>query len=134
LAQKAAQLTRGSVVDKRWLGGTLSNWPIIKRALLIYKVLSLYHILIPDGLPRYKRLLRWFKGWQKIKKPTILILFNPENHPNICREAKANCIPTIGFIKTTKSLVDFPIYLNSSSLTSLYTSTNALVKAIQTTL
>jgi len=134
LAQKAAQLTHGSVVNKRWLGGTLSNWSIIKRGLLIYKVLSLYHFLIPDGLPRYKRLRRWFKGWQKISKPTVLILFNPENHPNICREAKANSVPIIGFTKNTKSLVDFPIYLNSSSLTSLYTSTNALVKAIQTTL
>lgn len=111
-------------VNKRWIGGVLTNNFYIQKTIKDYKELqrqleSEDSDLNKKELSRAKlKLAKYEKGLGGLLKfntmPSALIIIDPKYEATAAREAKVMKIPTIGILDTNSDMlsVDFPILAN----------------------
>ncbi len=119
-------------VNHRWLGGTLTNFPTIRKS--IEKMKELEQILFGEGSEKlkkkersrltrlYNKKLKNFVGIKDMEKlPDVMIIVDTEHEKNAVRETKRLKIPTIGIVDTNcdPEDVDYPIPGNDDAFRSI---------------
>ena len=133
IVENLALETQQSFVNKRWLGGTLTNWKTISYSI---KKLDELEILISDKNANInfskKELLNLSREKDKLNLniggirhlggiPDVAIVFDAVKDKLAILEAKKLNIPVIGILDTNADpdLVDFPIPGNDDALRSI---------------
>lgn len=124
--------TGTSYVNERWLGGTITNFVMIKRS--IDKLDGLKTGLAAGAYKKYTkkervllerevaRLERFFGGITTLKdKPDMLIVIDIRREATAIREAKRKGVITVGIVDTNADPgeVDFPIPMNDDATKAL---------------
>jgi small subunit ribosomal protein S2 len=119
-------------VSERWVGGSLTNFPEIKKR--IAKLLDLREQKEKGGFDKYtkkERLLidremedmtKNFQGLTGVNKtPDALFVVDPKKEHIACTEAHKMDLPIIGILNTDCNLkkVNFPIVANDASVSSI---------------
>jgi len=119
-------------VAERWVGGTLTNFPEIKKRII--KLLDLRTQKETGGLDKYtkkERLLidremedmtKNFQGLTGITRtPDVMFVIDPKKEQMAVTEAKKMGLPVISVLNTDCNLkqVDFPIIANDASVSSI---------------
>lgn len=119
-------------VSERWVGGSLTNFPEIKKR--IAKLLDLREQKEKGGFDKYtkkERLLidremedmtKNFQGLTGITKtPDAIFVVDPKKEHIACTEARKMDLPIIGILNTDCNLkkVNFPIVANDASVSSI---------------
>lgn len=119
-------------VSERWVGGSLTNFPEIKKR--ITKLLDLRDQKEKGGLDKYtkkERLLidremddmtKNFQGLTGITKtPDMMIVIDPKKEHIAVTEAHKMNIPVIGLLNTDSNLkhVEYPVIGNDASVSSI---------------
>ena len=119
-------------VNERWVGGTLTNFPEIKKR--ITKLLDLRDQKEKGGLDKYtkkERLLidremddmtKNFQGLTYITKtPDVLFVVDPKKEHIAVTEAHKMNLPVIGLMNTDSNTkqVEYPIVANDASVSSI---------------
>ena len=144
IVKKAAIESGMPYVVERWLGGTLTNFEIIKRA--INKLIDAKKISEGEGFQELKnrdkvKLIKEIVKRDKLvgglvglkKAPEILILFGVKDEQNAITEARVKGVKTIGLVDTNANpnLVDFPIPANDDATKSLELFANIFSKTVK---
>lgn len=121
-----------SYVNERWLGGTITNFVMIKRS--IDKLEELKTGLASGAYKKYTkkervllerevaRLERFFGGISGLKeRPDMLIIVDIRREATAIREAKRKGVETVGIVDTNAdpNEVDFPIPMNDDATKAL---------------
>jgi small subunit ribosomal protein S2 len=129
-------------VIERWIGGTLTNFPEIKKR--ITKLLDLRAQKEKGGLEKYtkkERLLidremedmtRNFEGVTGLtKSPDVMFVIDPKKEHIAVTEAHKVNIPVIGILNTDCNIkdVEYPIVANDGSVTSINFFLEAITEA-----
>ena len=129
-------------VNERWVGGTLTNFPEIKKR--ISKLLDLRDQKEKGGLDKYtkkEKLLndremadmnKNFQGISGITKtPDVLLVIDPKKEHIAVTEAHKMKLPVIGILNTDCNMkeVDYPIVANDGSISSITFFLDALMDA-----
>jgi small subunit ribosomal protein S2 len=129
-------------VSERWVGGTLTNFPEIKKRIV--KLLDLRDQKEKGGLDKYtkkERLLidremddmtKNFQGITGITKiPDVVFVIDPKKEHIAVTEAHKMNLPVIGVLNTDCNLkqVEFPIVANDASVLSITFFVNAIKDA-----
>jgi len=119
-------------VTERWIGGTLTNFPVISKRLEHFR--NLEEMKKKGELKKYvkreqhefdvelQKLERQFGGLKNmIKLPDALLIVDAYKEKLAIKEAKMKNIPVIGFCDTNAdpTIIDYPIPMNDDSITSL---------------
>ncbi len=119
-------------VVSRWLGGTLTNFSVIKGRIVHYETLK--ENQVKGAFAKYTKkeqlnftkeiakMSKTFEGLLKLKKlPEILFVVDGEAHITAIREARRLGIPVVAIIDTNDdpSSVDYPIIANDHSRKSI---------------
>jgi ribosomal protein S2 len=115
-----------SLVDTRWVGGTLTNWKQVAESISVYsnfkKKYSNFLFAQNIRLPIHQRNDKRYKYLEPISKnlPDFIIVTNPEENHLALKEAKILKIPVIGFINSNLkpeiiNLIDYGIPGNNKS-------------------
>ncbi len=115
-------------VINRWLGGTLTNFSVIRARILHYEGLKEKNAKGAFAKYTKKEQLSFaketakmtgsFEGIVKLKKlPDAVFIVDGEAHMTTIREAKIMKIPVVAIIDTNDdpSLIDYPIFANDHS-------------------
>lgn len=138
---QAAIKARCHYVNKKWIGGLLTNWYATKRRLHKFKNLRLEQKtgkrLLKRDAARLKRKLSYLQAYlggiqYMTKLPDIAIIMDQHKEYTALRECIILGIPTVCLIDTDcdPDLVDFPIPANDDTRTSIQFILNKLVFAI----
>lgn len=127
--REAAQRIGQPYVAGRWLGGTISNFPEIKKRIdrladLVEKRESgelaktrtkLERVFIDREIERLQTRLSGLVGVSKL--PAALVIVDTKHEAHATKEAKASGIPVIGLMSSDCDLADakFPIVMNDAS-------------------
>nr|YP_008994384.1 ribosomal protein S2 [Viviania marifolia]AGV02813.1 ribosomal protein S2 [Viviania marifolia] len=143
LVARAAIRSRCHYVNKKWLGGMLTNWSTTKTRLQKFKDLRtkqkmgrLSHLPKRDAamLKRQLSHLQKYLGGIKYMTglPDIVIIIDQQKEYTALRECITLGIPTISLIDTNSDpdLADIPIPANDDSIASIRFILNKLVFAI----
>lgn len=119
-------------VNERWIGGTLSNYPEIKKRIA---ELEKYQKESKTGeLEKYtkkervvlakkmERLEKYYTGLLTLKKnPDALIVIDPKKESIAVTEARDLGIPVIGILNTDSNIkgIDFPVVGNDGAMASI---------------
>ena len=129
-------------VSERWVGGTLTNFPEIKKRIV--KLLDLRDQKEKGELEKYtkkERLLidremadmtKNFQGVTGITKtPDVLFVVDPKKEHIAVTEAHKMNLPVIGLLNSDSNLkqVEFPIVANDASVSSVTFFVNAVKQA-----
>ncbi len=130
--KSAAESLSLPYVSERWIGGTLTNFPEIRKRIT---ELENYKKEKAEGsLEKYTKkeqhdfgeeigkLSRFFDGFSSLKKlPDAVFLVDPEAHDTAVREAKKLSIPVIAIIDTNDdpSKIDYPIFASDHGVKSI---------------
>jgi small subunit ribosomal protein S2 len=143
IVKKAAQKSGSPYVNFRWIGGMLTNFDVIKKAIDGYK--KDIEFLAKDDkaglskkeLSRIQRKVekgdKNFGGLTELKKkPDVLILIGAHDEKNAILEARAASIKTIALVDTNSNpgLIDYPIPANDDATKSLELFSNLFADAI----
>ncbi len=119
-------------VISRWLGGTITNFPIIRKRVVYYEELEEKEK--KGGFEKYtkkeqrkfaeeiQKMSGNFEGLRPLlKTPDILFFVDANAHNTAIREARKAGVPTVGIIDTNDdpSEVDYPIFANDHSAKSV---------------
>ncbi len=119
-------------VSERWVGGTLTNFPEIKKRII--KLLDLREQKEKGGLEKYTKkerlmidremddMTKNFQGVTGITKvPDCLFVIDPKKEHIAVIEAKKIKIPIIAVLNTDCNLkeIDYPIVANDASVSSI---------------
>lgn len=131
-AVEVARDTGIAVVTERWLGGTITNFPQIKKSIekladLKGKLASGYfakhtkkeRILIEREI---ERLERFFGGITNLENtPDLLVVVDIRKEATAVREARRKGIPVVGIVDSNSDPndVDFPIPMNDDATKAL---------------
>lgn len=141
----AEEATRAGMfyVTERWLGGTLTNFPTIrKRVQRMADIEKMEADGTFDALPKkevielkkeHDRLARYFGGIREMEKaPQALFVVDPMKEQNAIKEARKLKIPVFGIVDTNcdPDLVDYVIPGNDDATRSVKIITAVLVNAI----
>lgn len=131
-------------VNKRWIGGTLTNFGVISKRINHLK--KLREDRAKGELEKYlkkeqrlfdeeiKHLEEIFSGLENLLKPSdILIVVNINEHDTAVREARRLKIPIIALVNTDAdpALVDWPIPCNDNARSSIRFIMQELDKVIE---
>lgn len=129
-------------VDGRWIGGTLTNWPEIKKRLAVFEDLSKQkekgeltkytkkeRILIDKQLSNMEGMFGGIVGMKDL--PKALFVVDPGKEAIAVSEANKMKIPVIALASTDCDIskVDFPILGNDSAVSSISYFVNEIVSA-----
>lgn len=119
-------------VVERWLGGTITNWPIISKRIEYFKELErkkkegeLEKYTKKERLQIDKELKTLEEKFQGIKElprlPDAIFLSDLKKDEGALKEARLKRIPTIAICDTNvdPTLVDFPIPANDDAISSI---------------
>lgn len=130
--QEVAKETGQYYVSERWLGGTLTNFEMIKKSLTKlkkmkeakeageYKEFTKKERLLLDR--EITRLERFFGGLQGlIEKPDILVIIDLKKEKGAAREARRTGVTTIGIADTNTDpdMVDYALPMNDDATKAL---------------
>nr|YP_009519096.1 ribosomal protein S2 [Callipsygma wilsonis]AYC65008.1 ribosomal protein S2 [Callipsygma wilsonis] len=119
--KKTAQKCDSWYIDKRWLGGFLTNWEITKRSISEIRI-------------KKKPFSKNLEGVQTMYElPDIIIIVGQQKEINLVKECKKLEIPCVTILDTNcnPSLTNFFIPANDDSLRSVSFILNQLSKAIK---
>lgn len=131
-------------VITRWLGGTLTNFPIIKERLNYYQNLKLRKER--GELAKYtkkeqslfgkelNKLSIKFEGLVKLERlPDAIFIINGKSHETAVREAKRTNIPIIAMIDTNDNPegINFPIIANDHAKASIVWIVDRILEKIE---
>jgi small subunit ribosomal protein S2 len=132
VVQNQARRSGMHFVSERWLGGTLTNFSVIRNRLKRLEYLEelensnrikMYSKKMQSSILRTKaKMLRNLSGIRKMAKlPSVLVLIDPGREKNALREANRLGIPTIAVIDTDcdPERVDIPIPANDDAMRSI---------------
>lgn len=129
----AAESLNMPFVTSRWVGGTLTNFPEIKKRLnrleelraakisgdLAKKYTKKEQILIAREVAKMEEL---FSGISSLKGlPDVLVIVDPKKELNAVLEAKRLGVPTVAILSTDCDVneIDYPIVANDASRASI---------------
>ncbi len=127
-----AKELNASFVDKRWLGGTLTNHRIISGRIEYYKKLK--SDIERGALERYtkrerlgmekemQKLEEIFCGLQNFERlPAMLVIVDANLHLTAVKEARHLRIPVVAFVNTDSDpdLVNYPVLGNNKAKTGI---------------
>lgn len=130
--KKTAEECKMPYINIRWLGGTFTNFPIIKKRIEYFK--SIEKKKETGDLEKYtkkerlefdreiQKLEQKFGGIKKMDKiPEAIFILDIDKENSALKEAKAMGVKTIAVIDTNAdpNLVDFPIPANDDSVSSI---------------
>ncbi|MBI2109506.1 MAG: 30S ribosomal protein S2 [Parcubacteria group bacterium] len=142
--EEAARTLELPYVTKRWIGGTLTNFPEIKKR--VARLTTLVEQKKEGKLDVYTkkerllldreiaRLETFFRGIVKMEKtPDMLFIIDPRHEKTAVKEAIQKSIPIVALASSDCNLADiqYPIPANDSSMTSIIFFMNKFVKAYQ---
>lgn len=143
IIEEAALRVGVSYVNERWLGGTLTNFNVIRRSINKYNELcerieeEEYQELPKKVQTRLKRrkekMERHFKGIQNMERvPDILYVVDVINEKIAIKEAHLIEIPVVAIIDTNSDpdLVNYPIPANDDAIESIRLITSVIEMAI----
>lgn len=128
----------------KWIGGTLTNWKQVSRAIYTYAKFSerCESFLIHNNIefPKYQKIKNCFEGLLKNKngkifltfneKPDLIVLMNPNENRNIINEANHLSVPIVAFAESNTNLqgISYPIPVNNYSINFIYYCLKKLVQ------
>lgn len=142
--EEAARTLHLPYVSKRWIGGTLTNFPEIKKR--VARLTSLLEQKESGKLDVYTkkerllldreiaRLETFFRGVVQLEKtPDVLFVVDPRHEKTAVREAIQKSIPIVALASSDCDLarITYPIPANDSSMTSIIFFMNKFVKAYE---
>lgn len=119
-------------VSERWVGGTLTNFPEIKKRII--KLLDLRNQKEKGGLDKYTKkekllidremddMTKNFQGLTGINKtPDVVFVIDPKKEHIAVTEAKKMNLPIISLLNTDCNLkqIQYPIVANDASVSSI---------------
>ncbi len=141
--EEAALRIGASYVNERWLGGTLTNFNVIRRSINKYNELCMgieqdnFQELPKKEQIRLKRkrekMEHHFKGIQSMERvPDVLFVVDVINEDIAIKEAHLLEIPVVAIIDTNSDpdLVDYPIPANDDAIESIRLITSVIETAI----
>jgi small subunit ribosomal protein S2 len=132
LVADIAKNTGSFFVNERWLGGTLTNFPQIKKSLKKLEKLredkesgafSEYtkreRLLIDREIERLERFFGGLKGMEEL--PDFLVVVDAKKEKGACLEAKMKGVRVIGIVDTNSDpeLVDWVVPMNDDATKAL---------------
>ncbi|HET7099133.1 MAG TPA: 30S ribosomal protein S2 [Patescibacteria group bacterium] len=115
-------------INERWLGGTISNFPQMKKSLL--KLEEMKTKMAEGGYNKFTkkerllidreitRLERFFGGIKTLTDiPQVLIVIDTKRETGAIREANTKKVPIVGIVDSNSDpdLIDFPIPMNDDA-------------------
>ncbi|MHC4600606.1 MAG: 30S ribosomal protein S2 [Planctomycetota bacterium] len=132
VVQNQARRSGMHFVSERWLGGSLTNFSVIRNRLKRLEYLEelensnrirMYSKKMQSSILRTKaKMLRNLSGIRKMARlPGVLVIIDPGREKNALREANRLGIPTIAVIDTdcNPESVDIPIPANDDAMRSI---------------
>lgn len=129
LIKEAADKFDFPYVNERWIGGTLTNFNVIKKRVDYFKDLKLKRENKELGQYTKKERMEIDKEIERMEKnfsgiaimnklPEVLFVINLNFHRIVIREAKRMKIPIVGVVNTDADYkeVDYPIPANDNSM------------------
>lgn len=119
-------------VTNRWLGGTVTNFPMIQKRIMYYE--DLKEKQAKGGFDKYtkkeqrkfaeqiQKMRGNFEGLTELKKtPEVVFFVDANAHETAIREARKAGVPTVGILDTNDdpTLIDYPIFANDHSVKSV---------------
>lgn len=141
--EKSAESVNMPYVAERWLGGTLTNFGVIKKKIKSLQVLEKRHkeksyqfltkkekLVLSRQEAKFNILLKGLKDMTR--HPAAVFVVDISKEKNAVLEARSLKIPVIAIVDTNVNpdYVDVPIPGNDDSLKSISVITDYLVKAI----
>lgn len=147
IVKKAALDCGMPFVNSRWIGGTLTNFSVIKSSIEKFKTEKSQLEAGGEGLSKrdIAKLKENVEKNEKIygglvnvtKQPDVLLLIGAHDEKNALREARAAKVPVAAIVDTNANpkLVDFPVPANDDATKSIELFANyfsAVIKASKT--
>ena len=144
ITEKTAQEVKMPYVTERWIGGTLTNFPVISKRLEHFRDLEKKKEI--GELKKYtkkeqhdfsielQKLDRQFGGIKEVTKlPDALFVVDTYKEKLAVKEAKMKNIPIIGMCDTNAdpSIIDYPIPSNDDAISSLKLILGTVVKVLK---
>nr|YP_009863938.1 30S ribosomal protein S2 [Arachnitis uniflora]QKE31269.1 30S ribosomal protein S2 [Arachnitis uniflora] len=133
LVVSAAEKARCHYINKKWLGGMLTNWSTTETRLNKFKNLRAKQNITRQNYKKLCALQRYFDGVKYMTKlPDIVIILDQKKESKALRECILLDIPTICLIDTNcdPDLSDFFIPANDDARASIKYILNYLILAI----
>lgn len=138
--EQTAKSCNSWYINKRWLGGLLTNWKTMEKSVL--KMQQEDHFISKSKkeraakLRQKKRLLKYFGGIKTMSAselPDVVIIVGQQKEMNAVHECKKLKIPSLTILDTNcdPSLTNFFIPANDDSVSSVNYILTRLSKAIQ---
>ena len=143
IIEEAAKRVNASYVKERWLGGTLTNFNVIRNSINKYNELceqveqedfETLPTKIQSRLLRQKeKMEKHFDGIQNMERlPDLLYVVDVNQEDIAIKEANLLEIPVVAIIDTNADpeMIDFPIPANDDAIESIKLITNIIETAI----
>lgn len=132
LVASVAQKAQMPYVNERWLGGTFTNFDIIKRRIKFYLdkkdllekgrsagLTKLERLKMQKKLDRIEFKMGGLVGMKRL--PDLVVVLDINKDDLVVKESKATGVPVIGLVDTNTdpTKVDYPIAANDDALSSL---------------
>ncbi len=132
LIEETGKETGHSYVSQRWIGGTITNFSIVKKRIDYFKELE--RRKAAGELAKYTKkeqgqfgkeiedLRRKFEGIRKLEKiPDVIFIANMEKDELAVKEARKKNIPVVALTDTNvnPTLADYPIPANDEAISSV---------------
>ncbi len=142
--KKIAEIFGFPYVITRWLGGTLTNWSVMKDRIKYY--LELKEKKEKGELAKYtkkeqvdfskelEKLRQKFEGLVSMKKlPDAILVIDPKIHETAIREAKMTKVPIVAIMDTNDDPTDieYPIPANDRAKTSINWITDKIIEKLK---
>lgn len=129
-------------VDRRWAGGTFTNFSVVRKSL--DKLIELEKVFIDGVAGRTKYEVGLMKKeWERLNdlyggiktmraKPYAVIVLDVNYEKSAVREAKKMGIPVVGVVDTNTDPtgIDYPIYANDDAISSIKIIISNLAEAL----
>lgn len=131
-------------VISRWLGGTITNFNVIRKRIAYYE--ELQEKKAKGDFEKYtkkeqrgftdqiQKMRENFDGLRPLtRKPDILFFIDANAHETAIREARKAGVPTVGILDTNDNpaVVDYPIIANDHSAKSVQWIVNFIVEELK---
>ncbi|BCX14989.1 MAG: 30S ribosomal protein S2 [Patescibacteria group bacterium] len=127
--KQAAENCGGFFVNERWLGGTLTNFPQIKKSLDrlheledkkakgdLKEYTKRERLLIDREIKRLDDIFGGLRGMKSL--PAVLVLVDSKREKTAVLEAEKTGVPVVAIVDSNSdpNLVDYPIVMNDDSI------------------
>ncbi|MFH1388257.1 MAG: 30S ribosomal protein S2 [Patescibacteria group bacterium] len=144
ITKKIAEESKAFHITERWIGGTLTNFPIISERLKYFRELE--EKKKTGGLKKYvkkeqhefdvelQKLERRFGGIKNMTKlPDALLVVDAYKEKLAIKEARMKNIPIIGLCDTNANptIIDYPVPMNDDSISSLTLILETIAKVLK---